>query len=240
MISGHAKSSWLTGVLVACALLVTGLTFRRELLSAGRSTSLGSSSTVQVPEAIWRDLTRGGYHFGAIPGRVRIVVLEDFECPACRAFANGPLASIRREFAGRLEVIVRDLPLDYHRFAVPTARAAGCAAAQGRFEQFHDLVFQKQDSLGLKSYAEFANESGVPDLVSFEFCLRSRDSLPDAGWNRATAIQLGATGTPTVIVEGTLFGGVPDSLALHDRISRVLEDHSPTDPATTLDVGVPS
>jgi hypothetical protein len=43
-------------------------------------------------------------------------------------------------------------------FAYAVARAAECAAGAGRFKEFHDLLFRQRDSLGLKTFSEFARE----------------------------------------------------------------------------------
>jgi protein-disulfide isomerase len=92
--------------------------------------------------------------------------------------------------------------------------AAECASIQGRFAEFHDLLFAQQDSLGQKSLGEFAKEAGVPDLPAFVRCANS--SLMDSTieHDAQTAQRLGAMGTPAVLINGWLFGGAPTPATL--------------------------
>ena len=101
-----------------------------------------------------------------------------------------------------------------HRFAYPAARAAECAGRQGRFEAFHDLVYAKQESLGLKTFAEFARESGVSNLRAFASCIATTTSVPAIEADISEALRVGGIGTPTILVNGYRLPEPPDSAAL--------------------------
>lgn len=201
----------------ACALTVTGLVVRREL--RGPSTSprrIASMPPIAVEG--WGSLFSGGQLIGAKDATVRIVEFADFECPACRRFHQTTLAFVRKTYPEKVAVAFRHFPLDYHRFAMPAARAAECAADQGRFEEYHDLLYSKQDSLGLKSFVEIASEAGIPDLITFETCAKgvSKDTKIKA--DLALAVALKAAGTPTILVDGLMYSSVPDSAKLDSLI----------------------
>lgn len=110
-----------------------------------------------------------------------------------------------------------DAPLGVH-----AARAAECAAAQGRFEQFHDAVYAKQDSLGLKSFASFARDAGVPDSVAFGACNDGTAPVPVVQRDIAAAGALGGTGTPTLLVNDLMLPGAPDSTRFDQYVRRAL------------------
>lgn len=103
----------------------------------------------------------------------------------------------------------RHWPLTYHKFAQISARVAECAGDQGKFFEMHDLLFVKQDSLGLKDWAEFANESGVADSVRFADCTKRTDSLDVVMRDVAAVKELGATGTPVVVINGLRYTAPP-------------------------------
>jgi len=161
-----------------------------------------------------------GHRFGPADAPVTIVEFADFECPVCRGFELHTLRPVQAAYKDKVAIVYRQWPLPYHRFALPAARAAECAGAQGRFEQIHDLMFAKQDSLGLKSFAEFAVESGVADTAAFNRCAASTSPMPSVDADIAAARGLKLFGTPSIIVNGYVIGTVPDKDGL-DSLIRV-------------------
>ena len=136
----------------------------------------------------------------------------------CRSFAVKALRGILADYPADVAVIFRHWPLEYHRFAYPAARAAECAAKQGRFDAFHDLVYDKQDSLGLKSFSSFAIESGVHDVNDFDKwnAMTSPVEAIDAGRTDARALKF--TGTPAVLA----YSQAPDSAQLHQLVADIV------------------
>ncbi len=104
-----------------------------------------------------------------------------------------------------LRVVFRHLPLTYHRFAYPSARAAECAADQGQFEAMYQLLYNLQDSLGLLPFREIARRAAVPDLVLFDRCATDTARVPRIERDRAAAASTQLPGTPGVIIAGTLY-----------------------------------
>ena len=118
-------------------------------------------------------------------------------------------------------------PLDFHRFARPAARAAECAAAQDRFDEFADALFEKQDSLGLKPWGAYANAARVPDVLAFDRCVADTVTVARIENGRALGKQLDVQGTPTVLVNGWRLPMPPDSAELSSIISEVLAGKRP-------------
>ena len=77
---------------------------------------------------------------------ITIVEFSDFQCPYCAAVQT-TLATVLPEYGTDVRVIFKNFPLSFHTYARTTAIAAECAHAQGRFWQFHDLVFGGQSAL---------------------------------------------------------------------------------------------
>lgn len=150
----------LAGGSLLCALIAVSVLVRNSFRGSENShrqpTPIVDSSRVTA----WhRFADSGGHRIGPSSAKVTVTVFTDFECPACRRFTESALAGARASFHDRLRVVIRHWPLSSHRFAVPAARAAECASAHNRFVPFHDLLFAKQDSLGLKSFTDFATEA---------------------------------------------------------------------------------
>jgi len=88
---------------------------------------------------------------------VTIVEYGDFECPICKQVAPG-LKGLLARFPGGIRFAWRHFPLEeLHPHALAAAEAAECAAAQGKFWEMHDLLFDNQAHLkpkNLHAYAE--------------------------------------------------------------------------------------
>jgi len=200
------------------AVVTTGMAARREFDRPAKATQ----GTMPAAEARaignWTSFAVGAHRMGATHPRVTIIEFGDFECPACRAFWVQTHAVFERH-ASDVTLAFRHWPLPYHRFAYPAARASECAAAQGRFEAYYNLLYKTQDSLGLISFHEFARRAAVRDLPQFDNCNARAERVAVIDSGSAAAARLSARGTPTFLVNGLLLPGVPDSTQLERLIA---------------------
>ncbi|HEX5727256.1 MAG TPA: thioredoxin domain-containing protein, partial [Longimicrobiaceae bacterium] len=201
-----------------CAVIVTALVVRRELFPP-RPAAPPPQEVAQVSG--WRAYAANGHRFGPADAPVSIVVFSDFQCPACRALVT-QLRVIRAEFAGQVAVVHRHSPLRIHPFAVEAARASECAAAQGRFEAYHDALFVDQPSIGLAPWSRFAANAAVPDLPAFERCVTTPGPVPALERDTLDAKALRVAGTPTVLVNGLRFTGTPPLDTLRAYVRRAV------------------
>jgi protein-disulfide isomerase len=146
-------------------------------------------------------------------GEVLVVEeFSDYDCPFCaRSFET-----VRSALAGRKDVRVvhRHFPLDpscnpavqraIHPQACELARAAVCAAAQGRGEQMDALLFETQKSR--LPPTELATRLGL-DLPAFRGCLASREAADQVAADVAEGIRVGVRATPTFVVDGVAYSG---------------------------------
>jgi protein-disulfide isomerase len=170
--------------------------FRSE--SAPPNPARPPEAFVHVPE--WKELLDKGILIGDPSAPVQIVEFADLECPFCGQF-HAVFDDVTQEREDIALTFVH-YPLSKHRFARPAAHAAECALEQGRFRQFVSLIYQQQDSLGLKNWGTFASQAGIADTIAFGGCFASPDRLKriDAGLDAGASI--GVSGTPTVIING--------------------------------------
>ncbi len=77
------------------------------------------------------------------------------------------LNELRARYPTELRVVFRHYPLSSHARAYTAALASECSGEQGRFLEFTDQVFAKQDSLGRYSWNTLAVLAGVKDTAQF-------------------------------------------------------------------------
>ena len=140
---------------------------------------------------------------------VTIVEFSDFQCPFCGRFYEQTLPSIIENYVdtGKVKFVYRDLPLDsIHPNARPVHIAAECADEQGKFWEYHDILFDKQvewqrlSSSDLQStLTQYGSDLGL-ESASFEACLESDVIADEVNKDTLDAARYGATGTPAFFI----------------------------------------
>jgi protein-disulfide isomerase len=146
---------------------------------------------------------------GAADGKLLLIEFSDFQCPFC-ARAQPTLDELMRKHGKDVMLVFKHLPIaQIHPEAVPAARAAWAAQQQGRFWEYHDLLFGAQEGLTADSYAAFARTLKL-DLARFERDRTSEAAGAAVERDMALANQLGIEGTPFFLVNREpVSGAVP-------------------------------
>jgi protein-disulfide isomerase len=187
-----------TGVLVVCAVVVTGLLVRRELF-APTPAGPGAPPPPSVVSG-WRAYANGGNGSGPGGAPVTIVEFSDFQCPFCRLMA-ARLDSLRAEHPRDVRVVYRHFPLpSIHPHAIQAAQASECAGEQGRFWPMHDALFARQDSIGKTGWERFAETAGVANLAAFTACMSRPGESTALHPDTAAGNELGIRSTPTLLI----------------------------------------
>lgn len=138
---------------------------------------------------------------------ITIVEFADFQCPYCREEAP-ILRKVLLDYNNDIKVIFRDFPISSsHADAVGAALAANCANEQGKFWEYHDLLYQNQDNLSIENLLVMANSLGV-DFDKFSECFGDRKFENEIQNDLLDGIKLGITGTPTFFINGFKVEGV--------------------------------
>ena len=195
-----------TIVIAGCAIVSTVLVVRAQVAPALTASHPASPPVRAISPSRW--LFAGGRRIGPPNAAVTLVEFGDFECPACSAFFR-ELRPLRAKNPSRLAIVYHYDPLPYHRFALAAARAAECAARQGRFEQMHDLLYELQDSFGLLKFEDMARRAGVPSTTGFRACESDPKVEAVIDSDRQLAIRLRLMGTPSVVFDDSLWSGAP-------------------------------
>lgn len=205
-------------VMAMCALVITGLVVRREFFPGPAAAAQASPSKVQNPERY----AATGNRIGPATAPLTIVEFSDFQCPYCRMYAE-TLQRVRQLHGENVSIVFRHYPIaSIHPHATDAALASECAAAQQKFEAYHDVLFQNQDSIGSKRWSEFAIEAGVPDTARFAGCMRDRTYAQRIEADLRSAAELGVDATPTSIINGMKISGVVEEAVLLSMIEEAL------------------
>lgn len=148
---------------------------------------------------------------------LELVMFGDFQCPFCLG-AQSILRRVHERLGDRLLFGFRHLPIpERHPLAPLAAEASEAAAAQGRFWEYHDALFEIQPKLSRETMLETAQGLGL-DVERMTAEIDSGAHRDRIARDLASAEASGATGTPTFFINGKRFFGAYDAGSLVEAL----------------------
>lgn len=139
-----------------------------------------------------------------------ITTFSDYECPFCQR-ANFQLRQLIADATDTVRVIHRHYPLDqacnptiqqpFHAKACTMAYAAYCAAQQGKFWSFNDMLYLQGKRLSKDGLADKAKEMGL-DVSTFSQCVTSEAAKEYVAQDLKDGTKRMVQGTPSFFLKG--------------------------------------
>jgi len=134
--------------------------------------------------------------------KITIVEFSDTECPFCKRF-HETMKQIIDKYSDDVRWVYRQMPLDgLHQKARTEALATECAADQGKFWEYIDLIYERttsNDGLDLAQLPVFAKEVGI-NVSKFQTCLDNKQFASEVQADEADGQAAGGQGTPYSIL----------------------------------------
>jgi protein-disulfide isomerase len=114
------------------------------------------------------------------------------------------LEQVLEKFPNQVKLVFKNFPLiRNHKFAMPAAIAALAAEKQGKFWEFHDLLFKDYSQLNEEKIKEIAQQLKL-NMKKFEKDRKDPQIMAMINRDIAEGNQVGVRGTPTVFINGRL------------------------------------
>lgn len=166
----------------------------------------GAAAAPAAPPAVVKvDFAEWTPTKGPKDARVKIVEWSDFECPYCARGAE-TVSKIVDAFPKDVRFGFRNFPLDFHKRAMPAAKAAMAANKQGKFFEMHDKLFANAREMTDENIEKWAKEIGL-NMTKFKADMASPEVAKQIEEDMAAARQAGVGGTPTFFINGKKFQG---------------------------------
>ncbi len=217
---GGARGAWplFVGLLLIIAVAVAAV-----LLSGERTqpTAQEQRSAGKEDRAARSTAEAGPPSQGDADAPVVMIEYGDFRCTFCGKFAREVEPQLEKKYveSGTLRMEWRDFPY-LGRESVDAALAARAAQEQGRFWEYHDLLYENQSGgFSEERLVELAREAGL-DVERFE------EDLASGRFERAVAEdfqegqEMGVTGTPTFVINGRVVAGLQPVEVYEEAIER--------------------
>ena len=152
---------------------------------------------------------------------VTLVEYGDYECPYCGE-AYPVVKAIQKRLGDQVCFVFRNFPLaEAHPHAEEAAEAAEAAAAQGKFWEMHDLLYENQDALEPEDLVQYAR---ALKLEPPRFVLEMREHLyvERVREDFRSGVRSGVNGTPTFFINGVRHDGPFDLRSLLTAIEEAV------------------
>lgn len=139
------------------------------------------------------------------PDNAQITIEEyaDFECPYCVRGAN-TMRLVLKEYEGRVKLVFRNMPLEFHQHALVAAKAFSAVYLQNRnlAYEFYSEIFSNQEQLksqGVEYLFSMAKTIGV-DVEQMKKDMDSDKVYKMLEADRTAAAAHKFTGTPSFMI----------------------------------------
>jgi protein-disulfide isomerase len=144
---------------------------------------------------------------------VTLVEYGDYECPYCGE-AYPIVKALQKHFKNQLRLVFRNFPLSQaHPHATHAALAAEAAAAQGKFWEMHDQLYENQSALEDEDLAGYAEALGL-DRALFAQQRADAHIATRVREDFLSGVKSGVNGTPTFFINGMRYDGSYDLASL--------------------------
>jgi protein-disulfide isomerase len=161
----------------------------------------------------------GSPSMGAADAKVTIIESSDFQCPFCGRVVP-TMKKLLEQYPNDVRVIFKHNPLGFHKRAMPAAKAAMAAHAQGKFWEFHDKLFQ-QKRFEDADFERYAQELGL-DLTAFKATYSDPAVEAKILHDQKSMVSAGAGGTPAFFVNGKLVSGAKPLSAFQAEVNSAI------------------
>ena len=174
----------------------------------------------------WKDALAVGYRVGPSNAPVQVIEFADLECPYCAQY-EAVVKAVLDQHPTQVAFNYAILPLPMHANSEPAARAVECANVAGRFNEMRTLIFQRQQELHLKPWAELAEDANVSNVDLFSECLDDPRTVTKIQEAKEIALSLGVRGTPTIYINGWKMPGPPSPKQFETIVENVAKGRQP-------------
>ncbi|GAA4618849.1 DsbA family protein [Saccharopolyspora hordei] len=151
--------------------------------------------------------------------KVTVVEFLDYQCPACWDYYTNLTKKVEQEYAGKINFVTRNYPLQKaHPLARPAAQAAEAAALQGKYREMYHALYDNYMEWAVTPdgkvsedvakaqglFEQYAQRIGL-DVAKFRADAASPQVSAKIDADLADGDRAGVKGTPTLFINGRKF-----------------------------------
>lgn len=143
---------------------------------------------------------------GTSDAKVTVVEFSDFHCPFCKR-VQPTLVQLLSKYPNDVKLVYKHMPLDQlHPQARRAAEASWCAQQQGKFWEYHDLLYSGGPDGSDPTLSALASRAGL-DPSAYQQCMASGKAAAEVQKQVDEGAKFGVSGTPGFFVNGRFLNG---------------------------------
>ena len=170
----------------------------------------GQNSNEKIKALSLQDLIRNGSPFqGKVSAPITVIDFSDFQCYLCNRFVKNTEPLVNQSYiqTGKVALVFNHLP-NRGFDSMGAALAAQCTNDQGKFWQFHNLLYSNQKAIdsgwvSKENLKNFASQIPGLDIKRFDRCFDSEKYKSFVQKDIELALSFGFKETPSFIVENS-------------------------------------
>jgi protein-disulfide isomerase len=111
------------------------------------------------------------------------------------------LEQVLEQYPQQVKVVFKNFPLRSHKYAFKAAQAAMAAEKQGKFWEFHDLLFKNYNRINDQKITEIITRLNL-DADQFQREMQDPAIKSQINADLSNGNSAGVRGTPTVFING--------------------------------------
>jgi len=131
------------------------------------------------------------------------------------------LTQVHETYKDQVKIVYKDFPLAIHPNAQKAAEAARCAREQGKYWEYHDVLFANVKALEVANLKKYATDLKL-DSAKFDTCLDSGKYAQAVEKDVEEGNRAGVSGTPAFFVNGRFLSGAQPFSAFQEAIEDAL------------------
>jgi protein-disulfide isomerase len=169
---------------------------------------------------------------GNTDAKVTIVEFSDFQCPFCKQFEDNTYPKLYDEYikTNKIKFVFRHYPLiGIHPNAQKAAEASECANEQGKFWDYHDMLFKNQSTWSplpladaINSFTDYAAQLGL-NTTTFRSCLDTDQLAQKVKEDSDDGDKAYVNGTPSFFINGKRLVGAQPFTQIQQLIEQELK-----------------
>ena len=176
---------------------------------------------IDAPPKLTQPVSEQDHTHGPSNAPVTLIEYGDYQCQYCGQ-ANTVIRELQNHLKDEVLYVFRHLPITTsHTQAQLAAEAAEAAAAQGKFWEMHNKLFEHQGTLGESHLIGYAAEIGL-DVKQFQQELTQHVYADRVRRDFLSGIRSGVNATPTFFINGIRYDGPWDLESLIEAVEKPL------------------
>lgn len=162
--------------------------------------TVGAELRLIAVELVYQLDLAGAPSRGPDDAPVTLTVFSDFQCPYCARLVP-LLEQVLERYPTQVTLAFKNFPLRNHNVARPAALAALAAGEQGKFWEYHDLLFANYSALSDAKLTELAEQAGLdPERFAADRARPELAARVDRDLREGS--RVGVRGTPSLYLNG--------------------------------------